>query len=785
MAVNPGTRIGRYEIIELIGAGGMGEVYRARDERLQRDVALKVLPEHDDMGVAARRFAVEARAIAALAHPNIINIFDFGAEGNRSYIAMELLQGETLRAVISRGVTPRRAVKIGEAVAEALRAAHAKGIAHRDLKPENIFIARDGTVKVLDFGLARVASSEVTDTSITKEGTIIGTVDYMSPEQVRGEPAGPSSDLFSLGCILFEMLGHLKPFARTSIAETSAAILRDDPPDLLLLRPELPEPLVRVVNRCLEKEPEQRFQSAADLAFALDAVGEATTSRPAFTERIARSPKASWVVPAILLILIAAVIVTGRRQRTGPAQSAAARGAQSIAILPLTNATGDPSLEYLSDGVTEGIINDLSPVFSVTARNSVFAYKGKNPEPREVRQKLNADVMLTGRLVQRAGTIQVGVELVDTRDGHQIWGRRFEQPMSDVAILESELSRTISQQLQITLSGADESRIAKRAAVNREAYRLYLQGRYEWQKRTPEGLRKGIEFFKQSIDIDPTYAPAHAGIADSYLLLGGNYELMPPREAMPMARQAAIKALELDDRLAEAHASLGVIDHEFGWNWPQAEADFKRAIELNPNYPVARQWYGHALIYRSRFDEGLQQLRKAEELDPLSLLTKADLSQALWIARRYDDAIKAAQEVIDIEPQFWLGYWFLGLAYAGKGQLPEAATALERAVELGGSAAAIGTLGYVYARQGRRADTQRLLRQLEATRKERYVSRAPFATVYIGMGNLDRTFAELEQAFNDRASLITVLNVVPIADPVRRDPRYIPFARRVGLPPVP
>ena len=782
MELSAGDRIGPYEIVELIGAGGMSEVYRARDLRLDRDVALKILQAEvaaRDGGVA--RFENEAKAVAALSHPNIVAIYDVGSANGLSYLVMELLDGETLRNVIDNGLSWRRAVKIANAIAEALRAAHARGIVHRDLKPDNVIVTRDGVVKVLDFGLARLVAAPVdTDTpTLTRPGTVMGTAGYMSPEQVRGESVGPLSDVFSLGCILYEMLAGSRPFRRGAPAETMASILRDSPPDLRTLRPDLPEPLIRVVEHSLEKERQDRFQSASDFTFALaSAVDVSTASAPrqGTPRRVRKRPLA---LLAVLLVAIVAAVIAGRR----PPKVVERPPARSLAVLPFENNTSQPALAYLSEGLTEGIINNLSPVagFNVLSRNAVFSYRPRTEDPRAIGRDLGVEAIVTGRVGQRAQGLVVSVELVDARDGRQIWGERYDRPLAEMPLVERELSRQISEKLQMRLTGEDESRMNRRASVNPEAYRLYLRGRHELNKRTPQGLENGIELFRQSIDVDPAFAPAHAGLADSYLLLGGNYEILPPREAMPLARQAALRALEIDPRLAEAHASLGVIAHEFDWDWPRAEQAFRRATELNPNYPVAHQWYGTALVYRGRFDEGLAELKRAEALDPLSLLTRSDLAQAYWLAGQYDTAIAQAEKLTAQAPRFWLGYWFLGLAHIGRNDLARATAALENAVRLGGSPAAMGTLAYAHARAGRKSAALALLDQLRAMAKTRYVSPAAFVTVHLGLGDLDAAFAELDRAVEERSTLLTVMDVVPLAESLRRDPRYAEYQRRVGL----
>ena len=792
MTLPRSTRLGPYEILDSIGAGGMGEVYRARDHRLDRDVAVKVLSDSHTGPASTARFEQEAKAIAALSHPSIVSIYDVGNDGEHSWIAMELLEGESLGAVLSsrRPLPWKRAAAISIAIADALRCAHERGIVHRDLKPDNIFITQTGRVKILDFGLARMPSSKIETSNantVTTPGTVMGTVGYMSPEQVRGEPATASSDLFSFGCVMYEMLSGTRPFGGRSAAETMSAILRDEPRPLHLAGgKDVPEEMVAIVARCLEKDAVRRFHSAADLAFALETAaarsGPSMAGAAGAIHRYGKSVAAA-VVGIIVVILLG---IAGRRP-AAPPQNAAPERPASLAVLPFVNAGPDASLDYLSDGLTEAIINDLSsiPGLKVMSRNSVFFYKGKSVDPRQVASDLNVDTILSGRLAQHGNLLGVSIELIDARDGHQIWGERYERPVSEMTDLEQDLSSRISQKLRIGIGASARQRMTRRAAIDPEAYRLYLQGRYEWNKRTPQELRQGIEFFRRSIAIDPSFAPAHAGIADSYLLLGGLYEQMPPREAMPLAREAAMKALSLDDSLADAHASLGLIDHEFDWDWKSAQAEFRRAIALNPAHAGAHQWYGQALVYRGRLAEGIRELTRAEELDPLYLVTKCDLAQALWIGGHYGQAIVQSQKVIEIEPHFALAYWILGFAYAGNEDYEHAARALERAVELGGTPSTRASLGYLYARMGRRSDALKILRQLREASQSGYISPAPFVMIYTGLGDMDQAFAELERCFSERVSLLTVVNAVPIAEPIRRDRRYASFARRVGLPPLP
>ncbi|MCI0379939.1 MAG: serine/threonine-protein kinase, partial [Gemmataceae bacterium] len=543
-----GTTIGPYEIVAPLGAGGMGEVYRAKDKRLGREVAVKILPPHlANDAEALVRFEREAKTVAALAHPSIVVLYDFGSEKGASFAVTELLEGETLRQRLGQGALPwRKAIEWSIAIAEGLAAAHGKGIVHRDMKPENLFLTADGRVKILDFGLARTAAAadltaetQSFSPAHTLPGAVMGTVGYMSPEQVRGQTADARSDIFSLGCVLFEMVSGRRAFAGDSSADVSAAILNQNPSELTGSgRKVLPE-LERVILHCLEKRPEERFQSARDLAFALRALFSDSDH-----SAIARSGKGRVKTPA-------------RRSR---------KAIDSIAVLPLANASPDPGAEFLSDGITENIINSLSqlPKLRVMARSTVFRYKGKEQDPLQVGADLGVRAVLTGRLFQLNNNLVIAAELVDAADGAQLWGAQYKRKLADLIEVQEEIAQEIAGQLRLVLTGEEKQRLGKRATQNSEAFQLYLQGRFSCNKRTAEAVDKSIALFEAAIAKDPDYALAYAGLADSYVFLQW-YGGRPPREVIPKGKAAALKALALDDALAEPHASLGLIHEEFDW----------------------------------------------------------------------------------------------------------------------------------------------------------------------------------------------------------------------------
>jgi len=577
MPLSPGTSLGPYEILAPIGAGGMGEVYRARDPRLEREVAIKVLPERlaNDCDSLAR-FQREAKTVAALNHPNILAIHDFADHGGFLYAVMELLDGETLRTMLTRSAPPcQKTVEIAIAVAEGLSAAHAKGIIHRDLKPENILLTSDGRVKILDFGLAQWAPpsgpGDSAARTLTRPGMVMGTLAYMSPEQARGLSVGPQSDIFSLGCVLYEMLVRRAPFARPTSAETIAAILNEDPPHLSDSSRPVPPDLERVVAHCLEKKPQERFQSARDLAFHLRAVGTQTAA---------------------------------------PTVSAPPDAIDSLAVLPFVNAGGNPDTEYLSDGITESLINSLSeiPALRVVPRSKAFRYKGQDVNIRKVGRQLKVRALLTGRVLQRGETLNVQAELVDVARESQLWGERFQRKMADIFAVEEEIAKQISQALRLKLSRQDRERVLKRHTQDTEAYRLYLRGRFYLNRRTRDALKMAVQYFQQAVERDPAYAMAYAGLADVYLVMSA----FVPKPAMGFAstgRAAALKALQIDPELSEGYTALGVLQCSLDWDWAEAERSLRRAVELKPDYWLAHDHLAMILSALGRHEEAVREIR--------------------------------------------------------------------------------------------------------------------------------------------------------------------------------
>ena len=788
MILTPGTRLGSYEILSPIGAGGMGEVYRARDHRLDREVAIKVLPEQFASDPEAlRRFEREAKAVAALSHPNILAIHEFGDSGGVRFAVMELLEGETLRNRLKRAALGwRKATEIAGAIADALTAAHAKGIVHRDLKPENIFLTTGGLVKVLDFGIARItrkglgsdsapAPDAETELVHTTPGAVMGTVGYMSPEQLRSEPVDGRSDIFSLGCVLYEMVSGQKAFGRKSAAESITAVLKEDPPDLAESGRQVPPDVDRVITHCIEKRPEERFQSARDLAFALRTIASTTGAVQAVEVPQHKSRTAMWVTGVAVLVLGALFFWLWTGQ---------SGGVRSVAVLPFVNVGGDPNAEYLSDGITEGIINNLAqlPNLAVMSRSSVYRYKRPDVDPQAAGRDLKVEAVLMGRVTHRGEQLSVNTELVETRSNRQIWGEQYNRRLTDVMAIQEQISQEISDKLRVRLTGEDKKRLSKHFTENSEAYGLYLKGRYEWNKQTLDGMQTGIEFFQEAIKKDSRYALAYAGLADSYALLA-DYNVLPAKEVMPRAKTAAMKALEIDDAIPEAHASLGWAKLTLDWDWPGAEKEFKRSLELNPNYATAHEWYAEYLITAGRGDEARASMKRAQDLEPASLPISVSLASTLYYTRQYDQAIEQCHRAILMDPQFKAGHVFLGRALEQKGSYAEAIAELKQALQLSeGDSNELAALGQAHAQSGNRAEAQKILEELMQRSARTYVQPMWIAAIYAALGNKEEAVHWLRQAVGDRSVWLIYLKVEPLFDSLRADPRFAGLVRQAGLP---
>ena len=789
MPLPVGARLGHYEILTPLGAGGMGEVYRARDTRLGREVAVKVLPERlaGDLK-ALSRFEREARAVATLSHPNILAIHDFGEERGIRYAVTELLEGQTLRArLVKEHLAWRKAAEIGIAIAEGLSAAHMRGIVHRDIKPENIFLTSGGQVKILDFGLARAdavpseqLTSAPTESAATEAGTVLGTLGYMSPEQVRGEPAGTWSDIFSFGCVLYEMLTRRRAFSGQSPGQTMAAILRDQPAEIAVCGAQVPESVDRIVRRCLEKSPGERFQSAGDLSFALkESLGSGFSRSAPMWSSISRRTGLLLAGTAIVLIAIMLVFRPFGRG-AGP------RRIESLAVLPLANLSGDPQQEYFADGMTEELITNLAQIgaLRVSSRTSAMRYKGTQRSVPEIARELNVDAVVEGSVLRVRDRVRITAQLVQAPTDKHLWASSYERDLRDVLALQGEVARAIAGEIGVRLTPQERSRLAEKKTVNPEAYQAYLKGRYHWFRGTAPDAQKSLDYFQQSVAKQPDYALAHAGIADAYEQMAGSaYGVLSPKEAFPKAKVAAMRAVELDSTLAEPYVSLGWSSFVFDRDWTTAENQFQRALRLNPNYPAAHQTYGAFLSEMGRFDEGIREAKRGQELDPLSLRGNFDVGFFLHNARRDDEAIPWFRRVLDMDSSFLRAHWGLGLALVQKRGYDEAIAELRKAVELPGSGPAqLGSLGYAYAVAGRRAEALEIVEKLKERSKKHYVPPATVSIVFSGLGEKDEALTWLEKANEERDPWVAQLKVQPMFDSLRPDPRFQDLLRRVGLP---
>jgi serine/threonine protein kinase/TolB-like protein len=804
MTLTAGMRLGPYEVLTLSGAGGMGEVYRARDTRLGRDVALKVIaPRLLGDPSLRRRFEREARAASVLNHPSIVTVYDVGDSAGVSWIAMEWVEGRTLRQAISDGPLPiHDALSIAREIADGLAAAHAKGIVHRDLKPENVMLTPDGRSKVLDFGLARLTlgappegPTSHADTlapppsNETREGTILGTLGYMSPEQARGLPVDARSDIWSLGVILYEMAAGRPPFAGATPTDCIVAILEREPEPLSKRRTGIPPELERITSRALAKNRDDRYPHAADLALDLrnlrTAPSEGRGTRFAFSALGGSSirsvrPRAMMALLALSLAAVALIVggVTRSRLRTGAA------AIDSVAVLPLVNVGGSAETEYLSDGLTESLINRLSEISSlrVMAPSTVFRYKGRDADPQRVGRELGVKGVVIGRVDRRGDTLVVQASLVNATDGSQVWGDRFDRKPSDALALQQEISRDIADTLKLKLTGDEQRKLVKPYTDSPDAYQLYLRGRYFVEKRTLADIQKGIEYFEKAVVEDPRYARAYAGLAEAHCTLPMSCDV-PPKESFPQAKAAAARALTIDSSLAEAHVSMGMINFWYDWDWKNAEVEFSRAITLNPNDSTAHRWYGHLLSNLSRPSEAIEETRRALDLDPFSLVSNSLLGQCYYHERRYREAIEQLRKTIELNSNFWLSHHMLGRVYEREGMYEDALAEFSKARDLGGPTVTLATAACTYASMGRRREALKVLDALKNPSVTPYVHPSSLAMVHVGLGEKEKAWEWLERGYEERDPLLTFIVVEPKWDPLRSDPRYADLLRRIGLVP--
>jgi eukaryotic-like serine/threonine-protein kinase len=766
MMVSAGTQLGPYEVLSVLGAGGMGEVYCALDTRLHRKVALKILPARDGDTERLHRFEQEARAASALNHPNIVTIYDIGGADSLRYMAMELIEGSTLRQLIVHDLLPiTQSLQLVAQIARALAKAHEAGIVHRDLKPENVMVTRDGYVKLLDFGLAKhtpppdpEARTGVFSTPAitTNPGMVLGTVGYMSPEQCRGVPTDFRTDQFSLGAIIYEMVSGRRAFPGESPVEILSAILRDTPPPLSSLCP-VPKALDAIVLRCIAKEATSRYESTRELARQLD---EALRDA---------------VVPDTAIV------------STDPLRGERRTHGASIAVLAFADMSPGRDQEYFCDGLADELISYLGALdgVRVASRTAAFQFKGKALELAEIGKRLNVATILEGSVRKAGNRLRITVQLTDVRDGYQVWSERYDRDMDDVFAIQDEIARAIvdkmrNQLARGALSGIMDQR-SRRRTDDPEAYQSYLRGRYHWNQRTPASFQQAIGHFQSAVERDPGYALAYTGLSDTLNLLG-YYNVLPPADAYPKAKSASGRALEIDAQLAEAHASRGFSQLMFDRDYAGSEDSLRRAIQLDSAYASGHQWLAWVLFARDRFDEALQSVRKAAVLDPLSPVIGCHHAYALELLGRRGEAIEQLKMTLMLNPSFGLAHFHLGCLRLAEGHHEDAVQSLRTAVDASGGRIGVGYLGEAFGVAGRGDEARAVLAELRQDAAKRYTSPLDFALVHAGLGEHDETFAQLNRAVDERVSDIVRVKLLPWPSAVRSDPRFAELLTRVSSP---
>jgi len=782
-----GQTLSHYRIVEEIGAGGMGVVYRAHDERLDRDVAIKVLPP----GVLAererKRFRKEALALSRLNHPNIETVYDFDTCDGVDFLVMEHIAGVTLAQKLVEGVLPEREIScLGGQLAEGLAAAQQQGMVHRDLKPSNLMVTDDGRLKILDFGLAKLlhpVSDTAVTASLTETQSPAGTLPYMSPEQLRVEKIDARSDNWAAGALLYEMATGRRAFCERVASKLTDAILHQTPEPPRALNARISPELERIILKCLEKDPENRYQSARELAVDLRRLNTPASTSVPLVRRVPLARRGLVAIGALVAVLavLAGFNVGGWRERL--VNKSGAQRISALAVLPLENLSHDPEQDYFADGMTEALITDLAQIgtLKVISRTSVMQYKGTKKALPAIARELGVDGVVEGSVLREGQQVRITVQLIQAPSDRHLWAQSFDRELKGVLALQSEVARTIAEEIRVKLTPQEQAQLASIRAVNPEAHEAYLKGRYFWNQRTGEGLQKSIEYFQQATDRDPTFAPAYVGLADSYIVLSA-LGFLPARDGYPKARTAATKALEMDDTLAEPHADLAWIKMAFDWDWADAEREFQYALKLNPNLANGHHWYALYLIYMGRFDEALKEINRARELDPLAPQINANVEEVFYSSRQYDRAFQEIRNTLEIFPNYAQAHYKLGLVYTQKGQYEEAITQFQKAIALENSRQPrfLAALGNAYGMTGRRNAAQSVLKELLG--RER-VDSCTIVPIYLGLGQKGKALDWLEKGYEERGSCFAALKVAPWADPLRSDPRFQDLMQRIGLLP--
>jgi eukaryotic-like serine/threonine-protein kinase len=835
--LSPGEHISHFEIVRLIGTGGMGDVYLAQDTQLRRNVALKVL-RADLIHNRDRlhRFVQEARAAATLNHPNIAHIYEVGEVRGTAFFAMELIDGETLREKIHRHKTNlERLLEWLSQVTDGLAKAHAAGIVHRDLTPDNVMISRDGYAKILDFGLAKLLAPQKSECSdadseeatvmllqpLSTPGMILGTVGYMSPEQAQGlAKIDARSDIFSFGCILYEAATKQQPFSGETVVDSLHKIVHAQPAPVKYFNPTAPIDLQRVVRRCLAKDPDDRYQTIKDVATELKELLRKTQNGEEVDPSISpkttndsgtfepsnvtlgghdktrstadviaqKSSRAKYLVGATRLhklgaaIAVAVLLTFAFGVMYFPQHRATKTPIDSIAVMPFENMSHEQNSEYISDGVTESLINSLSqvPNTTVIARNSVFRYKNQKPDMQEVARQLNVQALLTGRVLVQGDSLSISVELTDTQNNTQLWGQRYTRKAADILAVQDEIARQVTETLRVRLSGGQQEQVTKRYTENVEAYRLYLLGRYYTNTYSEENIKRAIPFFDKAIALDPRYALAYAARGECFSALGDLS--LPMSEAMAKAKQDIAAALSIDDNLVEARATQAWIKSTFDWDFAGAEGDFKRAIALNPNHAAAHRNYAWHLAMLGRPTEGAAEMNLAQQLNPVDQHTNVDVSVPYYLARQFDQSIAQSRKAIEMFPDFYLGHLMLGSTLFQKGDHSTGIVELEKAKAIEPTPHLYSCLAYAYGKAGRQDDARKLLVELQEISKRRHVAPYLFAMIYIGLDEKDEAFVWLEKAYQERSWWLLWIKMDPMVDSLRSDARFNDLMRRLGFP---
>jgi eukaryotic-like serine/threonine-protein kinase len=781
-----GTKLAHYEITSHLGSGGMGDVYHARDTRLDRTVALKILPAE----VAAdpermRRFVQEAKAASALSHPNVAHIYEIGEANGTNFIAMEYVEGQTLDAKVKgRALESTETIEIAIQVADALDEAHSKGIIHRDIKLSNVMITARGQAKVLDFGLAKVAAHQPSESDMptvrkTDTGVVMGTVQYMSPEQALGREVDHRTDIFSLGVVMYEMSTGRLPFSGASASETIDRITHSQPEAIARFNYSVPAELERIIRKSMEKQPARRYQSARELLVDLRNLKRDSDSGVTVRGEETARPRSNLrlTVSAAVVVVVALAAGFGWYMLAGRGKAI-----DSVAVLPFVNANADPNIDYLSDGIPESIINSLSqlPNLKVMSRSSAFQYKGKDTSAQAVAKDLKVQAVLTGRVTQRGDGLAISVELVNAGDNSQIWGQQYNRKLADVFAVQEEIAKEISEKLRLKLTGAERQQLAKRPTENLKAFQYYTQARLYTDRRTREDLLAAIRYSEQAIEEDPNYALAYAGLADAYLNLGFR-GYIAPIEGRRKTEENARKALALDENLAETHVVMGQANFAFfPSNFSQAERELRRAIELSPSSALAHQYLGFSFVHEGRLDESLAEFLKARELDPLSPIIARGLASVYYLKRDHMRALELLRQANKLGPAF-SGPYEIGM-YIQNRLFNEALVELEKAErERKGDPLLIFSKGMVYAAQGKRAEALQIIKELEQMSSADLSQAAYIAGVYAALNEKDSALTWLERGLATGA-LGYFYKDEPVWDPFRSDPQFIDLLRRMGIP---